>query len=60
MYKLYNLKTLKYINIVPPTSIIIIITTTSIEQPLLVKIPSISNNIIIIPKNLNLKANKLM
>ena len=59
MYKLYNLKTLKYINIVPPTSIIII-TTTSIEQLLLVKIPSISNNIIIIPKNLNLKANELI
>jgi hypothetical protein len=54
-----------YTNIVPLTPVVavalilIFFLTTAIERYLLAKLPSASNDVILTPKSLNLKANKL-
>ena len=64
MHKLYNLKTLVYISVIPPAPVIVItlilifFLTAAIERYLSAKLPSVSDDVILAPKSLNLKANK--
>jgi hypothetical protein len=65
VYELYNLKTLVYTSVVPPAPVIVValilifFLTAIIERYLSAELPSISNDVILTPKSLNLKANEL-